>query len=494
MQQKEDTIVAISTPLGIGGLGIVRLSGEDAIKIAERIFRPRNSSKIVSQLKSFTTHLGYVVDGSTVIDEVLMTIMRAPHSYTCEDVVEFSCHGGVVVLQQVLELCVKHGARIADPGEFTKRAFLNGRIDLTEAESVCDIINSKTELQTKIYSYSLLGHTKKVVEKIINELNSILAELDVTIEYPHEVDTATVNYSSCIKKIQNIVQEVAEAIEFSKKITPVLTGINIAIVGKVNVGKSSLLNIFLNHDRAIVSDIPGTTRDIISETINLAGYPVRIVDTAGIRKHTQDPVEQLGIQRTKNAIMESNVVLFLFDASNYISEDDINVANIIVETLSTTGKKTVIPVVNKVDLKPVIFNDKKLKDILFNLQPVANIYPRVDFDNLYNCIVKISCITKEGIKQLEDVIINSQNVKFLQKSFNTQDVQPTLIVTNLRQRKLLENAKDELEQVLKIDINTSVELVCEHVKNAVRELNKLIGKDITEDVLNVIFSRFCVGK
>lgn len=492
---QEDTIAAISTPVGTGGLGIVRLSGKDALKIAQEIFRPKNKSKIVSQLKTFTTHLGYIVDDdNTVIDEVLMTIMRAPHSYTCEDVVEFSCHGGIVVLRQVLELCIKHGARIAEPGEFTKRAFLNGRIDITQAEAVCDIINSKTELQSKIYCHSLLGKTKDAVEKIINKITEILAELEVTIEYPQEIDVTTVSYENCKKNIQNIIEEISQAINLSNKITPVLTGINLAIVGKVNVGKSSLLNILLNHERAIVSDIPGTTRDTVSETINLKGYPIRIIDTAGIRLHMQDPIEQLGIQRTINAIKEADIVLLLFDAASTISVDDIKVCDIIVETLTTSGKKTIIPVVNKIDLTPVIFDDTEFKNLLNKIKSVANIYPQIDINNLDSSIPKISCKTKQGIDYLEHIILESQNLTVDKQSFTTQDVEPSLIVTNLRQKQLLENAKHELSHIFNLNFETSTELVCEHIKNALHCLNALVGKEITEEVLDIIFSRFCVGK
>ncbi|MCS7227567.1 MAG: tRNA uridine-5-carboxymethylaminomethyl(34) synthesis GTPase MnmE [Endomicrobia bacterium] len=494
MEPKEDTIVAISTPFGTGGLGIVRLSGTDALKIAESIFRPKKKSKIISQLKSFTTHLGYIVDNETVIDEVLMTIMRAPHSYTCEDVVEFSCHGGIIVLQQVVELCIKHGARIAEPGEFTKRAFLNGRIDLTEAEAVCELINSKSELQNKIYTYSLLGKTKSSIQKIVNRLTEIIADLDVTIEYPQEDDVARVNYSKCTQEIKHLVEEISQAIEINKKITPILTGINVAIIGKVNVGKSSLLNILLNHDRAIVSELPGTTRDTISETINLNGYLVRIIDTAGIREHSQDPIEKIGIQRTKNAIEEADVILFLFDATKDISNDDVNVVNIVVETVAKTGKKILIPVVNKIDLPVIIFNDNRLKEILARLNQVVDLYPKFDDKNLPGCVIKISCVTKEGIKTLEHSIIKSQNINIELTNFPTQDAQPSIVVTNIRQKQLLEKAKNELIQALNININTSVELICEHLKNAVRELNRIVGGDITEDTLNLIFSRFCVGK
>jgi len=306
-----DTIVAISTPLGVGGLGIVRLSGDKAIQIAEKIFAPKNKSKVVSQLKTFTVHLGYIKDeDGNIIDEVLLTLMRAPHSYTCEDVVEFSCHGGVVILKQIVELCLKNGARLAQPGEFTKRAFLNGRIDLSQAEAVCGLISSKSVLQNKIFSYSLLGKTKENIQNIVEHLKSIIAEIEVRIDYPEEDDVKDFQINELRKQIKEVYEKINNCVENSQKILPITVGINVAIVGKVNVGKSSLLNVLLNQERAIVSDIPGTTRDTISEVVNINNIPMRIIDTAGIREHSQNVIEKIGIERTKNVVEEADLVLF----------------------------------------------------------------------------------------------------------------------------------------------------------------------------------------
>jgi tRNA modification GTPase len=488
-----DTIVAISTPLGYSGLGIVRLSGEDSIKIAEKIFRPKNKTKIVSQLKTFTTHLGYIVDEEKVIDEVLMTIMRKPHSYTCEDVVEFSCHGGPTVLQQVVELCIKHGARIAEPGEFTKRAFLNGRIDLSYAEAVCDIIYSKTKLQNQLYVNSLLGKTKQSVEELIDQLKEVIAELEVSIDYPEEDDVKNINLEKTKEKLEFVIKKITKAIEYSEKITPILEGINVAIIGKVNVGKSSLLNILLNYDRAIVSEIPGTTRDTLSETVIIKDVPVRIVDTAGIRTHSQDIIENIGIERTKNAVKEANVIILMFDASTVISQDDYKVIEIIQKTEEQT--KTIIPVLNKVDKEIKIFSTNDLEDILLNLKKSNfKLYPKLDQKNFKEQILKISCVTKEGIEKLENAIIDSQNVTETQH-FSTQDAQPELIVTNLRQKETLKKAKSELEYAYQFNFIKQTELVCEHLHQAVKELQKIVGsKDLTDDILDIIFSRFCVGK
>ncbi len=489
---QNDTIAAISTPLGRGGLGIVRLSGSNSLKIAEKIFVPKNKSKKISDFKTFTTHLGYIVEDNEIIDEVLITIMLAPKSYTCEDVVEFSCHGGYPILKKILQLCIKNGARLAEPGEFTKRAFLNGRISLSQAEAVCDLINSTSELQVKFFTHSLLGNNKKNLEDIITKIKDIIAELEVTIEYPEEEDTSYINFNEIKNKIISLTNEIHLAIENTEKIMPIITGVNVAIVGKVNVGKSSLLNILLNTQRAIVSEIPGTTRDTISETINLKGLSIRIVDTAGIREHSQDPIEKIGIERTKKAVREADIIILLFDASQELSSDDFKVIDIISDTSFSFNKKILVPVINKIDLQPKIFESNDLYEVLSKIQNKIKIYPQLNKDNWKQIILKISCVSKQGIEQLEQTILNSQTI-FGQPQ-NLQDSIPTLFVTNLRQKELLEKAYNELLTALKLDISNSSEVICEYLKSAAKELSKITGAEITEDILNIIFSKFCVGK
>lgn len=487
MHYLEDTIAAISTPLGFGGLGIVRLSGKDALKIAQKIFVPKNKAKVISQLKTFTLHLGYIVEDGKVIDEVLMSIMRAPHSYTCEDVVEFSCHGGPVVLKKVLELCIKNGARLAEPGEFTKRAFLNGRIDLSQAEAVCDLIFSQSELQSQIYANSLLGATKEVIQKIINKIEEIIALIDVSIEYPDELDGQNVDYSLITSEILKLKEEVHLLIENSKKITPILTGVNLAIVGKVNVGKSSLLNLLLSYDRAIVSEIPGTTRDTISETINLNGIPVRVVDTAGIRQHQQDIVEKIGIERTKQAIKQADIILFLLDGSTELQFDDFLVAETISQQLDTS-KKSVLIVINKKDKPLKIFEDAdRLKELLKKIY----LKDELDIKNIKEAVT-ISCITKEGIKELQQKILDVLTTN-TQLNLN-QDIYNTPFVVNVRQIDILKNVHQVLNKILEEDTLKQPELIAENLKDALKELQKIVGINITEDVLDIIFSKFCVGK
>ncbi|MFQ3674987.1 MAG: tRNA uridine-5-carboxymethylaminomethyl(34) synthesis GTPase MnmE [Endomicrobiia bacterium] len=476
----EDTIVAISTPIGIGGLGIVRLSGSQAIDIAEKIFFPKNKTKTVKTISSFTVTLGEIVDGKTVIDEVLMTLMRGPQSYTCEDVVEFSCHGGIVVLKSIVELCLKHGARLAEPGEFTKRAFLNGRIDLSQAESVAQLINAKTTLQSQIATKSLLGITKKGVEKIVAELKQIIAEVEVTIDYPEDEKFI---YGKNIKNTTNkILKQINEVLTNSEKLTPLLAERNIAIVGKPNVGKSSLLNILLHHDRAIVSNIPGTTRDTISETINLNNISIRIVDTAGIRTHSQDVIEKVGMQKTKEAIEEAEVILFVIDASKKLEKEDFCVAEIINETSKVELKKVII-LINKIDLNPK-FDLKNVKVIRSKINNCAKVVGAV----------KISCKTEEGIKKLEEIITNLYIDKRMKSCLRNQEPGQGFVLTNLRQLELVKNAKGEIENAIKIELAKSPELFCHHLSLATKELLKITGGEFVEDVLDIIFSKFCVGK
>ena len=502
---QEDTIVAISTPKGIGGLGIVRLSGPEAINIAEKIFSPRNKKKIVSQLPTFSVHLGYIVTNvqledipkGTVLDEVLMTIMRAPHSYTCEDVVEFSCHGGMVVLNKLVELCIHNGARMALPGEFTKRAFLNGRIDISQAEAVCEIIYSKTVLQNNLAIHSLLGKTKNSITPIIEQAKETVAMMELYLDFPEEDDTENVNLKEILQQTLYLNNKLDMILKNTEKLLPIISGFNVAIIGKTNVGKSSLLNILLNHERAIVSEIPGTTRDTISETINLYGVPVRIVDTAGIRSHSQDVIEQLGIERTKQAICEAETIILLLDASTGITSEDIMVQNILNDTVVKTKQtKNVIVAVNKIDLLPEYISENSKQ-----LQEFTNKF--VEGINLVKPLLGICCKNRQtcyGIDELEKLVVFCSGIDFsllTKKSPFDQDAEPDLLVTNLRQKELILSAKNEIQKALTIDIKTNPEIFCEHLKTAVKELSKICGHDIetfSEEILSTIFSKFCVGK
>ncbi len=477
----EDTIVAISTPIGIGGIGIVRLSGVDAIKIAEKLFVPRNKKKDIKKIPTFTVTLGEIVEDGIVFDEVLMTIMRAPKSYTCEDVVEFSCHGGVVILRTIVKLCIKHGARLAEPGEFTKRAFLNGRIDLSQAESVAQLINAKTVLQSQFATKSLLGITKKWVEKIVTKLKQIIADIEVVIDYPEE--EKNINEKHIKTETVKILNLLNEVLENSEKLFPLLEGLNVAIVGKPNVGKSSLLNILLSYERAIISDIPGTTRDTISETVNINNISVRIVDTAGIRTHSQDVIEKVGMQKTEQAIKESQVILFVIDSKLGLSKEDYQVVELI-NIASKKEPKKVIVLVNKIDLEPN-FDLSKIK--------VLN----EKFNNYTDVVgaLRISCKTKEGIKEVEKMITSIYEMdNNLTNNFFQKEIQPNFLLTNLRHLDSVRKAKEELENAIKINLEIEPELFCQNLTSATKDLLKITGGEFVEDILNIIFSKFCVGK
>lgn len=478
---EEDTIVAISTPIGTGGLGIVRMSGKKSIDIAKKIFVPYKKNKIVEKIPTFSVTLGNIVDGKNIFDEVLMTIMRAPKSYTCEDVVEFSCHGGILILQKVVELCLKYGARLAQPGEFTKRAFLNGRIDLSQAEAVAEVINSKNLIQTKLATNSLLGKTKQFVENIVQKLKSIIAEVEVTLEYPD--DEKFVNEKKITQKMKNVVRELKNVISNSEKLLPLMNQVNIAIIGKPNVGKSSLLNVLLQQDRVIVSPIPGTTRDTISEVINIGGITARIVDTAGIRDHSQDLIEKIGIERTKNAIKEADLIFFMLDAKCGISNEDFYIAELI-SLMSNEIKKMVVILINKIDLKPN-YNKSHLSKLTKKLRNIK-----------LAGIIEISCKKLLGIKKVENSVIKCLGLsskKEVEKVVSSYD-QTNVVLTNLRQISLIKSALDEINNSLKHNLITQPELFCHHLSTATKELLKISGGEFTEDILNIIFSKFCVGK
>ncbi len=486
----EDTIVAISTPLGVSGIGIVRLSGDKAISIAEKIFFPRNKKKIVSQLPTFTVHLGYIIDNGEILDEVLMTIMRKPHSYTCEDVVEFSCHGGPVILKRVVELCISLGARLAEPGEFTKRAFLNGRIDLSQAEAVCELINAKTLLQNRLATYSLLGGVRKNIENIVEEFKNLMAEVELLLDFSDEDDTTKVDLELVVKKTKYLKEKILEMVNNSERIVPISIGVNVAIVGKTNVGKSSLLNILLNYERAIVSEIPGTTRDTVSETINFYNVPLKIIDTAGIREHSQDVIEKIGMERTKRSVEEADIILFMLDASRKVDYEDQLVVNIIIDVIKEKfSKKIVIPILNKIDL----CNEEQLNSLTTDLDKFFyqfSNFPEIKVTKL----VQISCKTRVGMDKLEQMIISCLGLEnSLEKSFS-QDTEPSMFVSNLRQLEILKSVYNEVNNALNLDIKKNLELFCEHVRLATKELMKITGGELTEDVLNLIFSKFCIGK
>ena len=459
----DDTITAIATPTGEGGIGIVRVSGSLAIPIATKLFR---SSRIgsTSELPSHSLTHGYVIDTSAadeIVDEVLLGVMRAPNTYTTEDIVEFNCHGGSIPLTSVLELVVREGARLAEPGEFTKRAFLNGRLDLAQAEAVSDLIGSKTELSRKIAVDALSGKLSKSVNQLTDRLASLLAEIEASIDFPDE-DLDFMKMDTQLQTVRTVHAEITSLIESASEGRIIKEGVNVAILGKPNVGKSSLFNTLLTTARAIVTDIPGTTRDTIEETINIGGIPINLVDTAGIR-NTDDIVEQQGVERSRDVLNRAELILLMFDASKPLNESDI-------ELLEIAKCHRSILILNKTDLP--------------NLT-----YPQDLSDHCPNARIVQTSITEEiGIDALKSTIL-----KVLLGGDFVIGESP--IITNTRHQDALQRSKKALDDVItSLESDMPPDLVSVDLRISLAALGDIVGKTTTEDILDRIFSQFCVGK
>ena len=447
------TIAAIATSMGSGGIGIIRISGDEALNIINRVFVPVKKGEI----KPFTLKLGQIIDeNKNVIDQVLVSYFKAPKSYTGEDVCEINCHGGHIAVNRVLELVLQNGATLAEGGEFTKRAFLNGKLDLTQAEAVIDLINSKSEREGKASIKQLEGKLGDEIRGIKDEIIGLLADIEANIDYPEYEDIEDVRR----EKIENILikqinklKQLEESFESGKILK---NGIMTAIVGKPNVGKSSLLNMLLKEERAIVTEIAGTTRDTIEECVTIKGITLRLIDTAGIRE-TADVVENIGVEKSKNALKNAELVLFLLDGSKgFLAEDE--------EILQEIGDKNHIILINKIDLEN--------KNIELN-------NPN---------IVRISAKTGEGIKELEEKIEEMFNLKKL-------ETENEFIVTNIRHKDLLNKARNGLIQAKETVINgLPIDMISINIQIAIESLGEILGESVSEDVLNKIFEKFCVGK
>ncbi|OIO73588.1 MAG: tRNA uridine-5-carboxymethylaminomethyl(34) synthesis GTPase MnmE [Elusimicrobia bacterium CG1_02_37_114] len=478
----DDTIVAISTPLnGESGIGIVRMSGKSAINIADKIFISKDKKK-PSEFKTFTVHYGWIsVSPGNVLDEVLLTVMRAPKTYTREDIVEISGHGGPVVLKKILTLCMDTGARIAQPGEFTKRAFLNGRIDLAQAQAVCDLICAKTDQQTKIFINQVKGALSEKIKTLRSKLIGLIAQIEVSIDHPEE-DMNFLPKQDIIRNIGSLSNEVILLIEQAKKGKIYEKGLKAAIIGKPNVGKSSLLNILLAEDRAIVTHIPGTTRDIISETFNLKGIPVTLMDTAGIRKHniklktgSYGKIEQLGIERAKKALNEAEIILFMCDVSRRPANEDKYISELIDK--DGDNKKTIL-ILNKKDLGDKYSSGYKK---LF-----AKKVPKAPS-------VKISALRKENIDKLESVLYDT--IMEGDKNLHSPDTAEIPLITNIRYEQSLIKCKEDLNKAIQeVGAGKSEEFIVIHLRQALDELGKITGETTTEEIIDSIFSQFCIGK
>jgi tRNA modification GTPase len=456
----EDTITAISTPLGEGGIGIVRISGKDAIRIADRIFK---GEKPLGEIPSHRASYGEIVDSVTgeVIDEVLLTVFIAPKSYTAEDLVEISCHGGQLVLSRVLEQAVKSGARPAEPGEFTLRAFINGRIDLSQAEAVAEVIRAKTDLGLKLALKHLKGDLSEKINSYRDKLTDILARLEVEIDFSEE-DVEPLDRDKVSGEIESIERDLESLLVTYDEGKILKEGMNVVIVGKTNVGKSSLLNALLKEDRAIVTPIPGTTRDTISEFANFGGVPVRLVDTAGYRI-SEDTIELEGLRRTKIEMDEADLLLLIIDTSIKIDDEDLDIKR-------QLKKGRFLTVFNKIDIAPsdlIRKNEESIKE---------------------KQLIKVSAIKGEGLEELKRSIITASRAL---KKDRTQGV----IISSLRHKDALFRAKRSLRLAREsLKKGMSSEFVAPDVMAALGAIGEVVGKTVTDDILNKIFSEFCIGK
>lgn len=453
-----DTIAAIATPIGESGIGIVRIGGKDALKIADRIFVSKDDKKS-STFKTYTTHYGWVVLGGNIIDEVILTVMRAPKSYTKEDIVEINCHGGIVALRRVLDLVLENGCRLAEPGEFTKRAFLNGRIDLAQAEAVLDIIRAKTDSALKIGVEQLKGVLSGRLNKIRNTLLSLLSLLEANIDFPEE-EIGAVNLKQVSERLHKVNEELKGILDASKHARILREGISVVICGKPNAGKSSLLNALLKQERSIVTPVAGTTRDTIEEIIDIKGIPIRIVDTAGIIE-PKDLVEKKAVLRSKRYMDLADLVILMFDGSKRLAKED----EILVKKLK---RKTALVVINKIDLKQKI----EKKRILERFKEA----------------IDISAKKLKNINLLEDAIAN---LVYAGKITSPESV----MVSNLRHIQTIRQAQKLIAQAINsLDNKLSLEFLAQDIKDVLGCLDDILGRRFSEDLLDKIFSEFCIGK
>lgn len=460
MLLKEDTIAAISTPQGTGGIGIVRMSGTDSFKIASEIFV---GNKKFATIKSHTVSFGKIVNPVTkeILDEVLITKMEKPKTYTREDVVEISCHGSTVTVRRVLELLIKMGARLAEAGEFTKRAFLNGRIDLSQAEAVIDVINSKTDESSRSAVNQLEGKLSEKIREARKRLIELLAHIEVTVDYPEE-DIEEITADKVYEEASVIKGELRKLSLSFERGRFIREGINLVIAGRPNVGKSSLLNELSGKNRAIVSDIPGTTRDIVEDYISINGIPVRVVDTAGIRE-TEDVIEKIGVQRAKDALKNADLVAVIIDAAGGITEEDKNV-------LDSVKDLNVIILINKTDIATV----EEIKDLKEKFESYE--------------IFEISAKTGHGIEVFEEKIASMVRTGKLSG-------ESEILVTNVRHKILIDRAVESIDEALKAyDLGMPLDCLSIDIKNSAEYLGNIIGESVTDDVLKEVFSRFCLGK
>lgn len=455
-----DTIAAIATASGNSGIGIIRVSGDEAIEIVDKIFKSVNSDKKLVNVKSHTINYGHIVDNDKVIDEVMVSVMNGPHSYTGEDVVEINCHGGMIVIRKILEIVLKNGARTAEPGEFTKRAFLNGRMDLSQAEAVMDVINAKNEFALSSSIEQLNGRVSEKIKSLRKKIIYNIAFIESALDDPEHISID--GYSEKLSKIlEEVNGELSRLINNFDNGRIVKEGVKTVILGKPNAGKSSLLNLLLGEERAIVTDIEGTTRDTLEESINLNGVFLNLIDTAGIRD-SEDVVEQIGVNKAKELAEKSDLVIFVADASKELDENDKEIINLIKD-------KQAIVLLNKSDLGTII-NEK-------------NVF---EFDN--KPVITFSAKTGDGLDELENKIRDL----FYEGKVKYND---ELYITNARQKESLINAKNSIEEVIKsVENDMPEDFYSIDLMDAYTYLGQIIGESVEDDLVNEIFSKFCMGK
>lgn len=457
------TITAISTPVGVGGIGIIRISGEKSLEIINKIFRKK---KKTDDFKSYTMKYGYIFDNEEMIDEVLVSYFKAPNSYTGEDVCEINCHGGILIMRRILEAVLKNGAILAEPGEFTKRAFLNGKMDLSQAEAVMDMIHSKSIKENKASIQQLEGYLGRKINEIKESVIEILVDIEASIDYP-EYDLEEVQREKIEKLLKKGIEKLEELEQTFENGKILKEGINTVIIGKPNVGKSSLMNTLLREERAIVTDIAGTTRDTIEEQISIKGIPLKIVDTAGIHE-TKDVVEEIGVEKSKKALENADLVLLLLDATGEIQEED-------KQLLEVIQQKKFIILINKIDAERRIQKEEIIQKYLKNKENEGN-------------IIEISAKEEIGIAELENKIEEMFH-------FSQIDVNQEIIVTNERHRNAIIKAKTEMKKVLKENQERiPMDMLSIELQNAIQHLGEITGESVNEEVINGIFKKFCLGK
>ena len=470
---KNDTIAAIATALSDSGIGIIRISGDDAIYIVDSIFRSPSGKRILTKVQSHTVHYGYIVDKEeNVIDEVMVVVMKAPKSYTTEDTVEINCHGGVLVVQKVLQTVLENGARIAEPGEFTKRAFLNGRIDLSRAEAVIDVIHSQNEYALSSSVSQLKGRLSDKIHKLREDILYQIAFIESALDDPEHISLEGYpeQLSVKVKKFEKQIEKLLETADNGRLMKE---GISTVIVGKPNAGKSSLLNMLLGEDRAIVTEIAGTTRDALHETINLHGISLNMIDTAGIHE-TQDIVEKIGVERAKKYAVKADMILYVVDASGNLDEDDRNIISLL------EGKKAII-LLNKSDLENRI-SEELLRETL------AKVLKHTEGIRILRTSTIDPSSENSGMEELEETIRNM----FFEGELKHNN---ELVITNLRHKEALQDALNSLQLVERsIEDGMPEDFYSIDLTSAYASLGKIIGEEVDEDVVNEIFSKFCMGK